>query len=329
MIATAIQKGNGIEGLIRGHPIVLDHAADINHNGPDFTALNEKFDKYIESCARYLRGAPLPELTEVLSPLEINAFLQDTIRHDEHPYYEYTGPFLSRLIQASFDAGYNNFELDTRNIKEINGLCTYLIGPYPVNVKVNGNVGDAFGTYSENATFVIEGNAGIGLGMETNNCTFTAKDVSSACGRESVDSTFFVKDTQNGCGHGSKNSSFTIRNTQGDCGIHSKNSIFNIEGDYGPFLGRKSIGSTFTVNGGLRFTCTTYGEYCGDQAKGSTFRTPNKKTYNRMAERVRIVEVNNYPEPIGITIEETGNKVELILPTLTERIWSRIEKVFK
>ncbi len=113
--------------------------------------------------------------TIILSPEDIDHFLQTTKIFDDHRYYEYDiGIFISRLIQSSYEAGHNDFCLNTDYLNDLGNIGAGLRGKdeTPIKISIKGDVKYTCGAYAENCEFNITGNTGQWLGDGSNRCVF-------------------------------------------------------------------------------------------------------------------------------------------------------------
>jgi hypothetical protein len=156
-------------------------ADDVEHKREVQATLNLKlqeiFEHYKDHVSFPRASFTKAEIPFILTPEEINTLIQMTLGHlDIQEHQNYTGCYLSRLIQNSYDNGENNFVFEdvyeiskfghclrgkksnpiTLNV--LGGLADYSFQNLShVNVKVNGNVGNLFGEYSINLTALIFG----------------------------------------------------------------------------------------------------------------------------------------------------------------------------
>ncbi len=238
--------------------------------------------------------------TILLTPDKIDDFLQQTILYENHKKYEEnTGAFISQLIQTSYNAGNNNFELNTKKLKTISNIGAYLIGKKrnPIIIKIEGNTGYDCGSFSQNSIFNIEGNTRDHCGHETQNCNFNIKgNTEKEFGHFSENCLFKIEgDTEEGCGWHAKNCRFYITGNTGDflgmftkyskfiikgntgkeCGYMSKSSLFAINENAGKNLGCESDNCTFNTSGKI-------GESIGFESKYNAFSTPHDDIYHTM-----------------------------------------------
>ncbi|MBI4453653.1 hypothetical protein HY636_03340 [Candidatus Woesearchaeota archaeon] len=149
-----------------------------------------KFDRdslcYVERFREH-KDRIITELTEVLTPAEIEAALQLICYQIESEPKNETldklipetlGVFITKLIQLSYNAGNNNFDLNTKcSSQTIRNIGCHLDGTEEkyVKVKIDGDVQGVckFSSYCE---FEINGNMVKdlqGLGLRSRNCAIT------------------------------------------------------------------------------------------------------------------------------------------------------------
>jgi len=179
---TEIRKGKGIEGLV-GYTPKVEEARDIEATEHVFSDLYERYVHCLDD------KTPVPEyktITDILTPNQINLFLQQTILYENHPNHsDKTGKFLSQLIQNSYDSGKNNFTLNTTALKETNAIGYKIKGTPTKNIEITitGNTEDTCGWHSKNTTFNITGNTGDNCGLSSRHSTFTIRGtVGEFCG---------------------------------------------------------------------------------------------------------------------------------------------------
>jgi len=241
---------------------------------------------------------------ETLKPAQINNLLLQIIRETpkQKTEDEQTGLFLSKLIQKSYQAGNNDFILNTQDL-QIHCLGKKLVGKKerPIQITIQGNTGDSCGYESKNSIFNIKGNTGLTCGGESKNSTYNIEGKTKGWfGCKSKNSYFNLQgDTGENCGAESKNSTYNIMgNATTDLGKDSKHCRFDVKGNTASWCGESSIKNTFNIGGNTGFRCGMYSEkstfniegnvedHCGYLSKDCTFTTPNKQTYERMKEDV-------------------------------------------
>jgi len=186
---TEIRKGKGIEGLVKAGQV--EEARRISTESGHFEELEELYKRELDFKAEGHSSRPI--LTQILTPEQVNTFLQTTVKYEKHKNYtDSTGLFISRLIQNSYDHGYNSFTLDTTALKEIDTIG-YIKGTprNPIEITIIGNTGNVCGYRTKYITFNITGNIGHNCGFESRNSTFNITgNVGSLCGILSKDSTY-------------------------------------------------------------------------------------------------------------------------------------------
>ena len=195
-IILGAKKGRGIDDLIdKYHPNQVEEASRVLTSGKSiFVDLLEKYTKLKElpeysDPESWMKGESLYKkmsgITAVLNPQELRAFLS-VLNIIEEKVVPHQGLFLTKLIQNSYDAGYNNFSLDhedkaiihvgsflrgrednplTMNIEKARGLF-YAHGAEYINMTVEVSV---FG-YAErirNSSLTILGDAATGSGRRS------------------------------------------------------------------------------------------------------------------------------------------------------------------
>lgn len=267
-------------------------------------ALVEKiFEKYHTS-----KPNSSPIQLEILSPLEINLFLQKLIQSESNPSDSYIGFFLSKLIQTSYDAGYSNFVLTTGDAP-INMLGYQLKGTSERKLEmiVKGNVGWRCGNDATHCLFSIEGGAGDLCGDYSSYSIFSVKGhVEHYCGSGSEHSVFSLEQgVGNNCGSDSHGIVVNVIGDAGyNCGFRSKQGVFTIYGDVGNYCGSGSSNhtqskqSTFTIYGSAGSCCGKFSqrnnfiiseEVGADWAlnsRNNLFILLSKETYEKMQKNV-------------------------------------------
>ena len=174
---------DGLDDLIRRHTArSLDGKKEIEVVGENkFGMLLKKYEHSMKKKDSFYWinnvNNPLDVISEVLTPDEINVFLQTTIRYeDNEKYNESIHMFISILINNSYNAGYNNFRLNTENLKrKINELGEKLEGHSNriIHISIKGDVGTFCGSETKYASFVITGKVESFLSYAAENSSFT------------------------------------------------------------------------------------------------------------------------------------------------------------
>jgi len=226
---------------------------------------------------------------KILTPSQIDIFLQKIIDKTtfEKINSQLTGEFLSRLIQYSYNKGYNGFVLHAQDT-QIPNLGYELKGrdENRLEVCIKGYGGYHCGQQSKQSIFTIEGDVGQNCGDNSEQSTFNIEgDAKRECGYQSKQSTFHIGGNVRGrCGNESKEGIFHIKGDAPEwCGSFAENGVFNIKGDVGYSCGIMSKQSTFTIGGNVGYECGYFaqeciftieqnvGYLCGGGAKQSTF----------------------------------------------------------
>ena len=172
---------SGFDDFLAGYnPGELEATRTVQVVGTDFSELLRMYEKVLdgEGHASYdyvgfVRNNR--EVTEVLTPAEINSFFQATNRYEDHQLYsKKTGSMVSGLIQNSYNRGYNNFFLNTKNLPRISNLGAHIIGTKddPIHISVEGNLCNKVGFAAYYSHFLLNGAVGIFGGWEAKHCTF-------------------------------------------------------------------------------------------------------------------------------------------------------------
>ncbi|MFH1638029.1 MAG: hypothetical protein ABIB71_06395 [Candidatus Woesearchaeota archaeon] len=214
----------------------------------------------------------IAEIGIVLTPEQINSFLQATIRCERHKNYQWTtGFFITRLMQNSHNAGNNKFTLNTKALsKDIHHIGWPLKGRGDnlLEVIIDGDVGNDCGLGAKNIEqFYIGGNAGPGCGS----------------GAENIGQFYIGRNAGNECGALAENiGQLYIGESAGDdCGACAEDiGQLYICGNVGKRCGEWAENIRELYIGG------NAGDECGKQAENSTFKTPNKETLQLLKENV-------------------------------------------
>ena len=134
------------------------------------------------------------EIPNILTPEQINTFLQYTMTYEDRPNYKaVTSHVISQLIQNSYRKGYNNFRINTKTLQQFDFFAGDLTGkkrkPIHINIEgdigkslgfqsryiaieVNGDVGHTCAEFADNSSFKLNGKIGMHYGLGSENCTF-------------------------------------------------------------------------------------------------------------------------------------------------------------
>jgi hypothetical protein len=265
-----VRKGkNGIDDVVRGHSgQVVDSERRLESTADaEFEELLKVYDQVLYT-GEFIDGKRRQEyvrfmVNDVLTPSEINSFLQATKPWQEKEVYKnWTGRVISQLIQNSYDAGHNDFVLNTKDLAPISVIATEVVGKDDDHVRlwVEGGVGSSCGLESEYLTINIAGDAATHLGEKSKHSTFNVEGSAESY-----------------CGQRAEESSFNIAGNGGyACGDHAKKSTFNIEGDVGLSCGEKAHDSVFRIMGKISQNSAKK-TFSGKKAIGCTFKSPHKE----------------------------------------------------
>ncbi|MFH1638131.1 MAG: hypothetical protein ABIB71_06920 [Candidatus Woesearchaeota archaeon] len=151
------------------------------------------WDYVLNACSR---------ITAILTPQQINSFLQATMIYENHNNFSAnTGFLITRLIQNSHDAGNNKFTLNTGGLKEIDCISYGLKGKENklLEIIVAGNARHHCGNGAENIQeLYISGDIGYC-------CAWEAKNIKEI---------YIVGNSGLYCGYDAENSTFKTQNKQ-------------------------------------------------------------------------------------------------------------------
>lgn len=178
---------HGYEGLIRADVVERQKA----EKRIVFTGIGPILEKYAE-CIRqhsyfdaytiFLRG-----VAPVLTPVQINNFLQETIAYENResqPWHK--GKFVGWLIEESYKAGHNHFVLNTKaGGRPLRELCCWVKcrKRQPLEIKVDGPLGMLCGGNSEHIILSAD-SIGEQCGAEGKNLTINASSIGNYCGEQ-------------------------------------------------------------------------------------------------------------------------------------------------
>ncbi len=229
----AMKRKQSLEDSLSGHTSgVIEEERRVEVVGED------NVRNLLRECERYLldKSFLIDDVEDVLIPEEINFFLQSSIilervrnildRTPDH--------FVNRLIVNSYNAGHNDFVLDTKNIpwrtfshqiqaSQERPLKLTINGPslrignesYYGHYFLNGDVDNSFCAGDASfAKYVVHGNVSDQFGMWASSSYFEIYGrAGSACGHSSTDSIFvFHGHVGHSCGEMSKNCVFKTLN---------------------------------------------------------------------------------------------------------------------
>ena len=182
------QPSGGLEELVDetsgkeivATPVIVDRFADLKKKYEQFLGLDYSRTIWTEK-----------NVPEIVLPCDINIFLQQTREYEDHANYLSTGFFVSQLIQNSYDAGNNNFELDVNALKPIDNLVSSVSGTKErvVRVVIKGETGIFCGFGAQHSIFTIK-KAGDWYACKVNYSTFIIEKAGESCGFEAQNSIF-------------------------------------------------------------------------------------------------------------------------------------------
>ncbi len=165
------QDKSKISNLILEYEKIL--FSDIDYGGIDIA------ENYIKS--------PI----DILTPEEINSFLRMTVAYEEYKtgkndklnedreYIIATSTFISRLIQHSFNAGHNDFEINLYGMKKMMGNAAHLKGRPDeyIRVKIIGDEIGSIGRCTEFCEIDAKGKVDSNIGYNSKNCIFKIDEI--------------------------------------------------------------------------------------------------------------------------------------------------------
>ncbi len=296
-----------LDDLLRNYkpqPLVEPPSPIVVVGEDKFTALMERYRRFLdEGGVQYQNLREMYQKTQdistILTPEEINNFLQMTIENEHHGNYQMkTGIFFNKLIQNSYDAGNNDFHLDTTAlVVPLNYLCALIKGKKEkfVTISLRGNIGRSYGfessngksnitgnvgsdcgSLSKNGTYIIAGNAGDGFGMESEYCEY-----------------LIAGNAKYHFGFNSRKNIYVLTgNVDSSAGVSSEDCTYVFMGNTGIGLGTNSDLYYYFVIGAV-------GDYVGSDARQCTFRTPNEETAKKFSREVPNRNTVIYSHPNG------------------------------
>ncbi len=203
-------KRKGIDSLVRGYsPGKVEEekktSVVLNHDSKQLLAKYEQMLQHKEDTYSYDEDDILG-ITEILTPFQINAFLQLTLFHKTRRWYGVTvGTFINKLIRNSYTKGHNDFYLNVT--APFNSLGLEWKGHESrLSILVLGDINDHCGDRGRDLDIKIDGNARHWLGYGSINSSFQVQGkVGSYCAFLAHGSTFtFYSDVLQRCGERSK-----------------------------------------------------------------------------------------------------------------------------
>ena len=233
---TEIKKGKGIDGVIRDITPgrVEDERELVVVGGVDFSQLMENYRKFLgdEGHDEFSKKFKPAGVKIVLTPLQVNSFLQSTVIYEDHERYNnITGLFISSCILKSYNAGNTKFMLDTRNLPEINNIGNLLRAEKGrrITIDVFGDVGIFLGIDSAYVTYSVHGNVAVFGAYNAHYQRYTVYgDVDERFGLEAVFSSFDLKgETGSNSFSKAAHSRITVyKNVKNDFGRESSDCVY-------------------------------------------------------------------------------------------------------
>lgn len=259
---------------------LFGYSAKDVENESGIEVIGNNLNEIIVDYRRYIGVGDCPDqmcTNLVLLPQEINSAIQLIYISPESKLYPYsTGTYLTALINNSYDAGHNNFNLSLNQDLIINDLGEGFVAEKKRPLKLNliGDVGYALFTnahfvdaciigdvgkdalnYSHNCSIFIKGNVAESLGSYSNNCSFNIKgDVGNSFGYESSHlSCKILGDVSFFFGNSSIGLNAIIKgNVDSNFGYVSKRLNAMIDGDVGCEFGLYSNSFKAIVDGNVK-----------------------------------------------------------------------------
>ncbi|MFH1637423.1 MAG: hypothetical protein ABIB71_03290 [Candidatus Woesearchaeota archaeon] len=246
-----------------------------------------------------------------LTPEQINSFLQSTIRYEDHKNYsQYTGLFITGLIQNSYDAGHKKFKLDMAPFtKKLHNLAYELKGTNQMmGIRIYGELGNSCGHLAKGVKMILCGTAEADFFRDARNCHLEViGNVQYGCCRGADGISARIEgDAGSTFAYKAKNSRITII---GNAGEHFCSESTNVEayvrGNVGDHCACQAEGIRLSVSGDAEKFCAyhsvstqleihgTAGLYLGKGAKKSRFKTSNRKTLQNLVDNVPRYEFDN------------------------------------
>jgi len=121
------------------------------------------------------------KVNAALTPEQIGTFLLTTAVYKEHRNYSNnTGYFITRLVQTSYNHGFNKFELNTKALpKKINNIGWSLKGKKSrlLELCVDGDVGNCYGAYGRYLSLKSNGDSEDWCGYKARHCVFKTSNI--------------------------------------------------------------------------------------------------------------------------------------------------------
>jgi len=176
-----MKKTKGIDQLVRDYsPGKTEEGKELISGGDQFSNVLSAFKECADDYKT--RTERMRQITDVLSPFQINAFLYLAKEGIRKAAYTFTaGLFANRLIQNAYESGHSGFILNTGNVPEINDLGRGLKAERErrLSLEIRGPVGDGFGINSCNVDFTIHSpmDSRYRTGGGAMDCTFSTSNL--------------------------------------------------------------------------------------------------------------------------------------------------------
>ncbi|HII15428.1 MAG TPA: hypothetical protein HA362_03875 [Nanoarchaeota archaeon] len=218
----------GVEDILQGYEgLQAPDAAE--KQKVENSTLQEMFGNFELMLRAYGQKGPDITMRHVPAPEEIELFLHGSVEYEAHSNYQYVaGRFTTWLIQNSYNAGFNNFVLDTRILSRdsLAGLCTGLAGTVdaPIAVKITGSSGTHCCRYAHDARITAD-TIGEQSGISCNRVEMRAKSIGDLSGLGSKYCSFHADSIGSFLGNRSEHSLFSARYIHGHSSFNSARHI--------------------------------------------------------------------------------------------------------
>jgi hypothetical protein len=186
---TEIRKGkNGIEDVIGSH---RGQGIDVEKTAielpPEFEELFSRYEKVLQTGYGPAQHSMLLEFVHeqvsemvpsVLDPAGIDLFLKASVKYENTEHYTYlTAVVANVLIQNSYNAGHNDFELNLQNMPPMHALGAMLEGKAEksLRITINGDTEDMCLWAAKHVKAEVTGNADCMLGIAVSYSTITIR----------------------------------------------------------------------------------------------------------------------------------------------------------
>jgi hypothetical protein len=181
---SAIKRSNSdasIEGLFGYGANDVENEKSIEVVGESNVKL--ALGEFVQTLNLGIGGIREDNTNLILSANELGALFDMIKKYENHDNYSiYSGLYVSRLIQNSYDAGFNGFKFDLENNCHVHRLFREIKGTKerPVIVDIKGNANGYFGFFSDYLDVAVLGGTGKFFGYKSTNLIARVKgDVGS------------------------------------------------------------------------------------------------------------------------------------------------------